>query len=92
MGWSWSLHWAQKMHEHIAHSAGLEGNSRIVDRTPPPPLSSSSSVAHAIYVDNYVVIGPSKKQVTLQSKNHQKCLEGRGLPVHEITDAAAELD
>ena len=35
MGWSWSLHIAQRMHEYRIAESGLSRSSRIVDRRPP---------------------------------------------------------
>ncbi len=50
MGFSWSFHLAQCVHEHIADNA-VPAAKRFSDRKPPPTLSSRNSVI-MLYADN----------------------------------------
>ena len=58
MGWSWSLHLAQKVHEHRLLHAGIPRDSMVFDRQPCPTLDAVSD-ACAAYVDNFVFINSS---------------------------------
>ncbi len=56
MGWSWSLHIAQKVHEfHIAR-AGVPREHLLADHSPTVPLAEVDAVV-AAYVDNNLSLG-----------------------------------
>ena len=82
MGWGWSLHVAQKIHEFHVHQAGLRDLGRIVDRRPAGPLPVDDTL-HAIHVDNYCLISSDRSRSIAQGQSIAASLEGGGFPVHE---------
>ena len=91
MGWYWSLHIAQRMHEYRIAESGLSRSSRIVDRHPPGALVPGG-VKHAVYVDNFCVISDSKAASSLCASKIRSQLESANLPTHENVDGEVELD
>ena len=91
MGWGWSLHIAQKVHEFRVAQTQLDLHHRIVDQRPGACLFGSSS-CHAIYVDNYCVISGDRDVACDHAAQIRDSLLGARLPVHEIVEGAGELD
>eukprot|EP00973_Karenia_brevis_P088163 12225316-Karenia_brevis.AAC.1 len=86
MGWSWSLHFCQKIVEDaVSKVVGTE--NLIVDKTPSPCLDKSGNVAGAAYVDNFAVLGCSAQSVSNGLDKIVKELRSTGLPIHEISSA-----
>jgi hypothetical protein len=57
MGFSFALHWAQKVHETVLERAGIipRSESLLVDFRAPPDLADS--VGQIVYVDNGIFLG-----------------------------------
>ena len=91
MGWSWSLHIAQKMHECCLDRVGLDPRSRIVDRKATGSLGPSD-LKHAAYVDNYLVISSDRGRSIAAATAAQKELTDSNLPVHEIFEGETQLE
>lgn len=79
MGWSWALFLCQKIHESLADGAGLDNNSRVRDKHPPPP----TGCCHTQYVDNMIVLGTDHEKVRALHTKATNALKGSGLQVHE---------
>ena len=92
MGWSWSLHFAQKAHEFRLSTAGLTSENRVVDRMSTRPLRTQHDVRHAAYVDNNFFIGHCRADVNAQLNSICKELTHNDLPVHDIVEACSNTD
>eukprot|EP00972_Heterocapsa_arctica_P033091 4868467-Heterocapsa_arctica.AAC.1 len=96
MGWSWSLHLAQRAHETSCVRHGLKPHDRIVDRHPTRLLTGESHIGsglrHAVYVDNYLVLGHDPVLVQKSAALHASGLEREGLPTHEIESCVTNID
>ena len=91
MGWSWSLHLAQKMHEHRPLHAGIPRDSMVFDRQPCSTLGAVSD-ACAAYVDNFVCISSSAMRANDAWSRIKESLVSNNLPVHEVEEASPEMD
>ena len=87
MGWSWSLWLCQSVHERAGELGGLSDSTPILDKKTPVPLDSHDS-QHAIYVDNFLVLGHDPHVVQSVANSHSNYLtDVTGLVVHENVDA-----
>ena len=91
MGWSWSLHLAQRSHETVGVRSGLSPSLRLVDKHSGVPLTTGGCRS-AVYVDNFLIIGQDRDKVQEAERGHREKLEELGLPVHESTDGATDVD
>ena len=87
MGWSWALHFCQKVLMHAIESSGIVGRQIIGDKRTGVQLHGGSDIAVAGYVDNFGVIGTcpcAVNQGLAKISEHLRCL---GLTVHEEEEA-----
>ena len=91
MGWPWSLHLAQKVHEHRLLHAGIPRDSLVFDRQPCPTLDAVSDACTA-YVDNFVCISASAARANDALSRIKESLVNNNLPVHEVEAASPEMD
>ena len=91
MGWSWSLHLAQKVHERRFLHAGIPREPMIFDRQPCPTLDSLSD-ACAARVDKFVCISSSASRANDALSRVQESLVSNHLPVHGVEEASPEMD
>ncbi len=91
MGWAWSTHIAQRLHEFRSARAGLGADSRLVEQKQDFSLTSGKS-AHAICVDNLCVVSADRTACSAQGSRMAQELTSSGLPVHGAVDAEDELD
>ena len=92
MGWTWSLYFAQALHEFNVIQSGLNSQHRIIDRSPSVPLAQGSGIRHAVYVDNNLIVGHDTQEVHKASTQLQNQLNSQLLPVHDIVDASTEIE
>ncbi|CAK0908668.1 unnamed protein product, partial [Prorocentrum cordatum] len=90
MGWSWALCVAQHAHERaLGGCRALRPELRAVDFAPPPsPLDQPT---HPLRVDNALVVGSDREEVTRVRRLASEALEAAGLAVHDETDASESM-
>eukprot|EP00959_Pyramimonas_sp_CCMP1952_P076201 1592171-Pyramimonas_sp.AAC.1 len=90
MGWNWALHFAQRAHERaLDQRPALRPEPRAVDFE--PPASPLSEPAHSLYVDNALVAGTGREEVTRVRRLASQTLEAAGLAAHDESDAAEAM-
>ena len=84
MGWSHATYWCQRILTHVARNASDDLSTRnfIVDTSPHRP--DASSLAWTVYIDNFLVFGSCKEQVSSVTRAVNNALQGLGLPTHEV--------
>ena len=82
MGWSWSLYFAQQVHEARILKCGFEARQFIRDKVPGSKLDAESDKV-AVYVDNHLVMGESRERVVAGSMAIAADLNAVDLDTHE---------
>ena len=91
MGWSWSLHIAQKVHEFRLRQCGVSDDTRILDKVASVPLSRD--VVHsATYVDNHLLLSQDPHSVSTLETSVRHELNSNNLPTHEHIDICTACD
>ena len=88
MGWSWSFHLAQCVHEHLA-SVALPEADRLVDRRPVPDLAAGRSCL-MLYADNGNHLGLSQRICEASRVKLAKVLNDHNLKTHETVHATSQ--
>ena len=87
MGWSWSMFFAQRIHQHqVMIGTGISHEQVLADGRPAPPLDSGKCVIIP-YADNLNVVGVNQKEVQDVKDLAVKQLRKVGFRVHEEEDA-----
>ena len=92
MGWSWALHFCQKVLEHGISQAGFDHKQFIGDKRETVVLEQLHDLAVAAYVDNFGVFGANREAVDEGLQKIIHVLRGWGLTVHEIEPACLHSD
>ena len=87
MGWSWSLYFAQKVHETRILSLDYKPHQFISDKQPGSLLGDDKSKI-AVYVDNNLVIGHNREAVAQGARDIAADLDSAALDTHEAFEGS----
>ncbi|CAK0894060.1 unnamed protein product, partial [Prorocentrum cordatum] len=91
MGWKWALFMVQRIHEHVLDGVPELGpRRRAVDFRPPPRVEDGA--VHTVYVDNVLIEGFDKAEVTRLREAACAALQQAGYATHDESDAAASME
>eukprot|EP00438_Fugacium_kawagutii_P013651 Skav213124 [mRNA] locus=scaffold107:139529:142876:+ [translate_table: standard] len=91
MGWSWSMFFAQRIHQHqVFLGTGLSHEQVLVDGRPAPSLSTGQVVV-VPYADNLNVIGTCQHEVQRVKNLAVARLRDVGFRIHEEEDAQLKV-
>ena len=91
MGFSWSLHICQAVHESRLEVSGVSDSQRVQDRRPAPDLSDGITRV-ATYVDNHLCMGINAKSITKLEGIIREDLTDNNLPCHDFIDETNVCD
>ena len=86
MGWSWALHFCQRVVEAAMRLAGCSVADAVTDRGPSQILleSDASSAKHAEYVDNFSAVSLDPEAARSAVARTKAVLESHGIGCHEL--------
>eukprot|EP00959_Pyramimonas_sp_CCMP1952_P317186 6638679-Pyramimonas_sp.AAC.1 len=82
MGWKWALYIVQRIHEHVLDGVPELGPRRRAIDFRPPPLPEEGAL-HTVYVDNVLIEGHDRGEVTRLRRVAREALQAAGYATHD---------